>query len=79
MPSGQPPGSSNSDESVTIFSKVSLALALIIESALPVFSHFLILQRYDFYRTCANIFSLVFVCKSTTPLRNLFAYDKSDA
>ena len=40
LPNGHPFGGSNSDRSVTIVSKVSLAVALIIESALPDFSHF---------------------------------------
>ena len=70
---GQPSDGSNPDRSVTIVSKVSSALALIIESALPDFSLFLDLQRYDFYHIRANFSSLVFVCKSTTLLRSLFA------
>ena len=59
---------------MTIVSKVSLAVSLIIEIALPDFSLFLDLQRYDFYRTCTNFSSLVFICKSTTIARNLFAF-----
>ena len=58
---------------MTIVSKVSLALALIIESAHAGFLSFLDLQRYDFYHIRANFSSLVFVCKSTTAMRNLCA------
>ena len=71
MPSGQPPGSSNSDESVTIFSKVSLAVALIIESALPDFSLFEFAKIQLVFYLCKSY--LVFVCKSTSAGCNLFA------
>lgn len=56
---------------MTIVSKVSLAVALIIESAMPVFSHFEFAKiRFDF---CPCKSFLVFVCKSTTVACNLFA------
>lgn len=74
LPNGHPFGGSNSDRSVTIVSKVSLAWALgLLRAPMPVFSLFLDLQRYDFYHIRANFSPLVFVCKSTTTMRNLFA------
>lgn len=56
---------------MTIVSKVSLAVVLIIESAVPVFSHFEFAKiRFVFY--LSNFF-LVFVCKSTAAVCSLFA------
>ena len=55
----------------TIVSKVSLALALIIESAMPDFSHFEF-AKIRFLSHPHNL-SFIFDCKSTTITRNLFA------
>lgn len=54
-----------------IVSKVSLAVALIIESALPDFSLFEFAKIQLIFYLCKSY--LVFVCKSTTAMRNLFA------
>lgn len=56
---------------MTIVSKVSLAVALIIESAVPDFSHFEFAKIQLIFYLCKSY--LVFVCKSTTVVRNLFA------
>ena len=56
---------------MTIVSKVSLALALISESALPDFSHFEF-AKIRFLSHPHNL-SFIFDCKSTTITRSLFA------
>jgi len=57
---------------MTIVSKVSLTLALIIESALPDFSHFEF-AKIRFLSYLCKYFFFVFVCKSTTIMCSLFA------
>ena len=69
---GQPSDGSNPDRSVTIVSKVSLAVALIIESAMPVFSQFFEFAKIQFVFCLCKSF-LVFVCKSTPAACSLFA------